>query len=44
MEFIFEASKEITEMCFFVWALNCLRPLSDIGDDEIQKMRDYLSK
>ena len=32
-----------TEMCFFVWSLNCLRLLSDIESDEIQKMRGYLS-
>jgi hypothetical protein len=32
-----------TEMCFFIWSLNCLRPLGSIGADEIKKMRDYLS-
>jgi hypothetical protein len=33
-----------TEMCFFVWARNCLRPLGNIDEDEIDKMKKYLSK
>ena len=32
-----------TEMCFFVWSLNCLRLLGNIESSEIQKMREYLS-
>lgn len=33
-----------TEMCFFVWARNCLRPLDSIEIDEIEKMRLFLSE
>jgi len=33
-----------TEMCFFVWALNCLRPLCNIENEEIGKMRAYQSE
>lgn len=33
-----------TEMCFFVWARNCLRPLGNIANDEIEKMRTFLSE
>jgi len=33
-----------TEMCFFVWAQNCLRPLGNIESVEIEKMRMYLSE
>jgi len=33
-----------TEMCFLVWARNCHRPLGNIGNDEIEKMKTYLSE